>query len=196
MPGSGALPVDTPQTRYFGFKVHTAAAFVACPLCAAVAGRPCRTLEGKMPGRITSFHTDRYHVAAGTKGAELSAVADQMLEEVATVIALPHTSFTGPDMHARIVRGDYDEAGLLRTWLLCVLSGLVACSSCGAAPAEPCRTGAGKVPGRITSTHKARGDVLTGKVPTLREINRRRAERQRARHSAPDAANVGPLISA
>jgi hypothetical protein len=156
---------DDEQARYRGWKVWLAARLVACPTCQVDAAEPCRTLDTSREHRITAIHTDRYRVASRTPGPDLAEVCRQVLSEIDQVKNLPVSSLPA-GAPWRDTYGVYDEAGRYRIWKVLLLEDLVACPSCGAPPAEPCRTGKGRIPGRITTSHQPRRELITG--PPLR----------------------------
>jgi hypothetical protein len=120
-----------------------------CPYCGAAPCRPCRTLRGRIPGRITPgpCHDDRYRAAAARGDAPAKPAPADPPPPYTTAYA-----GYGSDE-------PYADAEELRSWLRCLVVGLVECAACGADSCEPCRTLKGRVPGRITTPHRPRWEA-------------------------------------
>ena len=144
------LRPDGEERQYWAWLVRLMACVVGCPYCGAVPCAPCRTLTGRIPGRVSEPHRDRLDVAASRARGETQQ--PQPLPPAAQPPEgdpLPHVGWV-----------PYDDEREWGAWLHVWVANLVECPSCGADAGQPCRTHTGRIPGRITTHHQPRMTAL------------------------------------
>jgi hypothetical protein len=139
---------DNEGQRVRTWTLQLFANLISCPYCGASPCRPCRTFTGRIPGRISDTHRDRLRLAGGWLNDGGPPPTVSAPQEIAAL--------SGVDLYPPVGFWPYDDSGEHRAWLECWIAGFVDCSTCGAGPAQPCRTNTGSAPGRTTGLHGPR----------------------------------------